>query len=156
MPSSISRSDFSALKRRAWSPILLATKPLSSLKWTTSNQRSTPSDQAESSTPSRIRPATDRRGPFSMTPRGTTSSCFRNSLRDRQRKPKEKLFHTVGEQQNGCMISAVLEPKRRFPLRFCRSRRKGAALNNLAGALHIEGAGCTLPVGREVKMEIPA
>src|SRR6266849_9742419 len=148
--------DFSAWKKRGLSPILLATKLLSSSKWTTSNPRSAPSDQAASSTPSLTRAATARPGPFSTTPRGTTSSCFRNSLRDRQRKPKDKLFHTVGEQQNGCMISAVLEPKRRFPLRFCRSRRKGAALNNLAGALHIEGAGCTLPVGREVKMEIPA
>ena len=25
-----------------------------------------------------------------------------------------KLFHPIGEQRDGCMISAVLEPKRRF------------------------------------------
>jgi len=36
------------------------------------------------------------------------------------------------------------------------SRRKGSALKNLAGALHTDGGGCTLSVGREVKMEIPA
>jgi hypothetical protein len=41
-------------------------------------------------------------------------------------------------------------------LRFCRSRRKGSALQNLAGALHTDGVGCMLSVGREVKMEIPA
>jgi len=29
-------------------------------------------------------------------------------------------------------------------LRFCRSRRKGSALKNLAGALHTDGGGCTL------------
>ena len=34
--------------------------------------------------------------------------------------------------------------KRQFlALRFCRSRRKGSALKNLAGALHIDGGGCT-------------
>jgi hypothetical protein len=47
--------------------------------------------------------------------------------------------------------------KRQFlALRFCRSRRKGSALKNLAGALHADRVGCTLSVGREVKMEIPA
>jgi len=47
--------------------------------------------------------------------------------------------------------------KRQFlALRFCRSRRKGSALRNLAGTLHTDGAACTLSVGREVKMEIPA
>ena len=46
--------------------------------------------------------------------------------------------------------------KRQFlALRFWRSRRKGSALKNLAGALHTDGGGCTLSVGREVKMEIP-
>lgn len=39
---------------------------------------------------------------------------------------------------------------------FCRGHRKGSALKNLAGALHADGVGCTLSVGREVKMEIPA
>lgn len=37
---------------------------------------------------------------------------------------------------------------------FCRSRRKGSALKNLAGALHTGGGACTLSVGREVKMGI--
>src|SRR5437879_13179283 len=46
--------------------------------------------------------------------------------------------------------------KRQFlALRFCRSRLKGSALKNLAGALHTDGVACTLSVGREVKMEIP-
>jgi len=40
-------------------------------------------------------------------------------------------------------------------LRFCRGRRKGSALKNLAGALHTDEGECTLSVGREVKMEIP-
>jgi hypothetical protein len=40
-------------------------------------------------------------------------------------------------------------------LRFCRSRRKSSALKNLAGALYTDGVGCTLSVGRKVKMEIP-
>ena len=39
-------------------------------------------------------------------------------------------------------------------LRFCRGRRKGSALKNLARALHTDGVGGTLSVGREVKMEI--
>ena len=42
-----------------------------------------------------------------------------------------------------------------WALVFSRSRRKGSALKNLAGALHNEGGGCTFSVGREVKMEIP-
>ena len=40
-------------------------------------------------------------------------------------------------------------------VRFCRGRRKGSALKNLAGALHAEAVRYTLLVGREVKMEIP-
>jgi len=36
-----------------------------------------------------------------------------------------------------------------------RRRRKDSALKHLAGALHADGGGCTLSVGREVKMEIP-
>jgi hypothetical protein len=46
--------------------------------------------------------------------------------------------------------------KRQFlALKFCRSRRKGSALKNLAGALHADGGGCTFyRSGREVKMEI--
>ncbi len=39
-------------------------------------------------------------------------------------------------------------------LRSCRSRRK--ALKDLAGALHVDGVQCTLSIGREIKMEIPA
>jgi hypothetical protein len=35
-------------------------------------------------------------------------------------------------------------------------RRKGAALKNLAGALHTDRVECTLSVSREVKIEIPA
>ena len=47
--------------------------------------------------------------------------------------------------------------KRQFlTLRFCRSRRKGSALKNLAGALHTDGGWSTLSVGWEVKMEILA
>jgi hypothetical protein len=38
---------------------------------------------------------------------------------------------------------------------FFPQRRKGSALKNLAGALHNEGGGYTLSVGREVKMKIP-
>jgi hypothetical protein len=41
-------------------------------------------------------------------------------------------------------------------LRFCHDRLNGSAFNNLAGALHTDRVGCTLSVGREVKMEIPA
>src|SRR5712692_2535598 len=70
-PSLISPMHFSALKRWAWSPIPCATKPLSSLKWAISHPRSTLSDQAASSTPSRTRAAIARPGPFSTTPRGT-------------------------------------------------------------------------------------
>ena len=40
-------------------------------------------------------------------------------------------------------------------LKFCRSRRKGSALQNLPGALRTDGSGYALPVGWEVKMEIP-
>jgi hypothetical protein len=40
-------------------------------------------------------------------------------------------------------------------LRFCHGRLNGSAFNNLAGALHTDRVGCTLSVGREVKMEIP-
>src|ERR1039458_1983556 len=39
-------------------------------------------------------------------------------------------------------------------LRFWRGRRKGSALKNMAEALQTDGLGCTLSVGREVKMEI--
>jgi hypothetical protein len=47
--------------------------------------------------------------------------------------------------------------KRQFlALRFCGDRRKGSALKNLTGALHADGVECTLSVGWEVKMEIPA
>jgi len=46
--------------------------------------------------------------------------------------------------------------KRQFlALRFCHGRLNGSAFNNLAGALHTDRVGCTLSVGREVKMEIP-
>lgn len=41
-------------------------------------------------------------------------------------------------------------------LRFCRSRRKGSALNNLAGALPTASGERTLLFAREVKMEIAA
>lgn len=56
--------------------------------------------------------------------------------------------------------TAVLGDKVRLDDTGClaparRSRRKGSALKNLAGALHADGVGCTLSVGREVKMEIP-
>ena len=37
-----------------------------------------------------------------------------------------------------------------------RPSRKGSALQNLAGALHSDGVGCTLSVGQELKVEIPA
>ena len=37
-----------------------------------------------------------------------------------------------------------------------RGRRKGSALTNLAGTLCPGVVGCTLSVGGEVKMEIPA
>jgi hypothetical protein len=40
-------------------------------------------------------------------------------------------------------------------LGFFRNRRKGRAVKNLAGTLHADRVGCTLSVGREVKMEIP-
>ena len=47
--------------------------------------------------------------------------------------------------------------KRQFlALRFCHGRLNGSTFNNLAGALHTDRVGCTLSVGREVKMEIPA
>jgi 6-phosphogluconolactonase len=47
--------------------------------------------------------------------------------------------------------------KRQFlALRFCRSRQKGSALKTLAEGLYTHGGDCTLSVGREVKMEIPA
>jgi hypothetical protein len=35
----------------------------------------------------------------------------------------------------------------------CHHFRSNEALKNLAGALHTDGGGCTLSVGREVKME---
>jgi 4-amino-4-deoxy-L-arabinose transferase-like glycosyltransferase len=41
-------------------------------------------------------------------------------------------------------------------LGFFRNRRKGSAVKNLAGALHVDRVDSTLSVGREVKMEIPA
>jgi hypothetical protein len=37
-----------------------------------------------------------------------------------------------------------------------RDCRKVSTLKNLAGVLHTDGGGCTLSVGGEVKMEIPA
>jgi hypothetical protein len=37
-----------------------------------------------------------------------------------------------------------------------RDCRKVSTLKNLAGVLHTDGGGCTLSVGWEVKMEIPA
>jgi hypothetical protein len=40
-------------------------------------------------------------------------------------------------------------------LRFCRSRGKGSALKNLAGALPTEAVRWALSVSWEVKMEIP-
>jgi len=46
--------------------------------------------------------------------------------------------------------------KRQFlSLRLCRSRGKDPALKNLPGALHADGVGRMLSVGRKVKMEIP-
>ena len=46
--------------------------------------------------------------------------------------------------------------KRQFlALRFCHGRLNGPTFNNLAGALHTDRIGCTVSVGREVKMEIP-
>jgi SAM-dependent methyltransferase len=41
-------------------------------------------------------------------------------------------------------------------LGFFRNHRKGRVVKNLAGALHANRIGCTLSVGGEVKMEIPA
>ena len=40
-------------------------------------------------------------------------------------------------------------------LGFCHGCRKGSGLKNLAGALHADGVGCTLSIGRKVKIEIP-
>jgi hypothetical protein len=42
-----------------------------------------------------------------------------------------------------------------FDFEILPRHRKDFALKNLAGALHTDGVGCTLSVGREVKMEIP-
>jgi hypothetical protein len=61
----------------------------------------------------------------------------------------------LSETEEG-KVSEEWVGKRQFlALRFCRSRRKGSALKNLAGALHTDRVGCTLSVGGEVKMEIP-
>ena len=48
------------------------------------------------------------------------------------------------------------EKRQFFALKFCRRCRKGSALKDLAGALHTDAGGCTLSVGRELTMEIPA
>jgi len=61
----------------------------------------------------------------------------------------------LSETEEG-KVSEEWVGKRQFlALRFCRSRRKGSALKNLAGALHTDRVVCTLSVGGEVKMEIP-
>src|ERR1039458_5806234 len=38
---------------------------------------------------------------------------------------------------------------------FAAAAGKALHSKHLAGALHVDGVGCTLSVGREVKMEIP-
>ena len=61
----------------------------------------------------------------------------------------------LSETEEG-KVSEEWVGKRQFlALRFCRSRRKGSALKNLAGALHTDRVECMLSVGGEVKMEIP-
>jgi hypothetical protein len=61
----------------------------------------------------------------------------------------------LSETEEG-KVSEEWVGKRQFlALRFCHGRLNGSAFNNLAGALHTDRVGCTLSVGREVKMEIP-
>jgi hypothetical protein len=54
-----------------------------------------------------------------------------------------------------CFRSRSQEPRFR-PFGFSRSRRKGDAFKNLAGALHSEAVRFTSSVGREVETENPA
>jgi hypothetical protein len=46
------------------------------------------------------------------------------------------------------------ETRQFLTLGSCRSRGKSSAFRNLAGPLRTDWRGCTLLVGREVKMEI--
>jgi len=47
-------------------------------------------------------------------------SAVRVRFSDRWGRSVGKLFYTVGEQRDGCMISAVFEPKRRFRIKGAR------------------------------------
>lgn len=62
----------------------------------------------------------------------------------------------LSETEEGKVFEEWVGKRQFLALRFCHGRLNGSAFNNLAGALNIDGAGCTLSVGREVKMEIPA
>ena len=61
----------------------------------------------------------------------------------------------LSEIEEGKVFEEWVGKRQFLALRFCRSRRKGSALKNLAGALYTDRVGCTLSVGGEVKMEIP-
>jgi hypothetical protein len=60
----------------------------------------------------------------------------------------------LSETGEGKVLEEWVGERQFLALKFCRSRRKGSALKNVAGALQTDGGGCTLSVGREVKMEI--
>jgi hypothetical protein len=65
------------------------------------------------------------------------------------------LDSVLSETEEG-KVSEEWVGKRQFlALRFCHGRLNGSTFNNLAGALHTDRVGCTLSVGRQVKMEIP-
>jgi len=64
-------------------------------------------------------------------------------------------FRYRARLEKGKCLRSGLKKRQFLALRFCRSRRNGSALKHLAGTLHADGIGCTLPAGREVKMEIP-
>jgi len=63
-----------------------------------------------------------------------------------ERRPKQ--FSVLSETGEGKVFVEWVEKRQFLALRFCRGRRKGSAFKNLTGALHADGVGCTLSVGR--------
>ena len=62
----------------------------------------------------------------------------------------------LSETEEGKVSEEWVGRRQFLALRFCHGRLNGSAFNNLAGALHTDRVACTLSVGGEVIMEIPA
>src|ERR1039457_7072086 len=87
-----------------------------------------------------------------------SSSAEKSCLVERTNRSKRRTTgrgSCLGLEKEQCLRNGW-EKRQFLALRFCRGRRKGSALKNLAGALHSDGGGYTLLVGRGVNMEIPA